>query len=663
MKENIGAEIERLRREVSYHADRYYNKDAPEIEDFEYDELLHRLMKLEDEHPEYASEDSPTRRIVGEVMNSFAEVVHEVQMGSLQDVFSFDELREFDRRVREKIDSPIYIVEQKIDGLSVSLQYEKGRLTVGSTRGNGLVGEDVTENLKGVRSVPKRLPEALELLEVRGEVYMPQESFASLREEQENAGEAPAKNPRNAAAGSLRQKDPKVSAKRGLDIFVFNVQRINGKELHSHAQSLEYLASQGFAVSPDFKKVGTIEEAIEEIVSIGEKRSKLPYDIDGAVVKVDDFRHRELLGSTAKYPKWAVAYKYPPEEKETVITAIEVQVGRTGAVTPTAVFEPVQLAGTTVTRAVLHNQDFINKKNISVGDTVVVRKAGDIIPEVVSVKHHVQGAPPFTLPEFCPSCGAKLVRERDEAAIRCPNTTCPAQIVRSLIHFCSRAAMDIEGLGEAVCGELADKGLAKTPAELYELTADDLLKLEGFASKKAEKVISAIEASKKKELWRLIFGLGIRGIGEKAAKELSGRFGTLENIMKAKAQEISSIEGFGEILAYNVEEYFSDSANTALCLRLTELGLNTKEEQRASGGIFSGKVFVLTGTLPNLTRSEAAAIIERSGGKTSSSVSKKTDYVVAGEDAGSKLVKANALGIEVIDEAQLLKMAGEDTLI
>ena len=466
MSEKIRQEMQQLQKQVEHHMHLYYDLDAPELEDFEYDRLIHHLMDLEEQYPEYASPNSPTKRVGGSAMNTFREVPHKVQMGSLQDVFSLDELRAFDERVRETVPEPTYVVEQKIDGLSVSLEYRNGELAVGSTRGNGLVGEDVTENIRTIRSIPLKLPQLLPLLEVRGEVYMPVNSFLRLVREQELREETPAKNPRNAAAGSLRQKDPKIAAARGLDIFCFNIQQLEGMRCESHQASLELLHSLGFPVSPDYKVVHTIEEAIRQIEKIGELRGKLGYQIDGAVIKVDSFADRERLGSTAKYPKWAVAFKYPPEEKETVLRSIALQVGRTGAVTPTAEFDPIELAGTTVSRATLHNQDFITQLGVNIGDTIVVRKAGDIIPEVIGVRNHPKDKPAYIMPTHCPSCGTLLVRDPEVAAIRCPNISCPAQILRSLIHFCSRSAMDIEGLGEAACELLLQQGLAKTPADL-----------------------------------------------------------------------------------------------------------------------------------------------------------------------------------------------------
>ena len=655
MSEKIRQEMQQLQKEVEHHMHLYYDLDAPVLEDFEYDRLIHHLMDLEEQYPEYASPNSPTKRVGGSAMNTFREVPHKVQMGSLQDVFSLDELRAFDERVRETVPEPTYVVEQKIDGLSVSLEYRNGELAVGSTRGNGLVGEDVTENIRTIRSIPLKLPQPLPLLEVRGEVYMPVNSFLRLVREQELREETPAKNPRNAAAGSLRQKDPKIAAARGLDIFCFNIQQLEGMVCESHQASLELMHSLGFPVSPDYKVVHTIEEAIRQIEKIGELRGKLGYQIDGAVIKVDSFADRERLGSTAKYPKWAVAYKYPPEEKETVLRSIALQVGRTGAVTPTAEFDPIELAGTTVSRATLHNQDFITQLGVNIGDTIVVRKAGDIIPEVIGVHNHPKDKPAYVMPTHCPSCGTLLVRDPEVAAIRCPNISCPAQILRSLIHFCSRSAMDIEGLGEAACELLLQQGLAKTPADLYRLTKDDLVRLEGFQTKKAENILAALEKSKQNELGALLFGLGIRNIGEKAAKLLAARFGTLQAVENATHEELLSIDGFGEIMAESVLQYVADENNRKLCDDLLSLGLRPWVPRQASAAL-AGMTFVVTGTLPGYSRDEIENLIEKNGGKAAGSVSKKTSYVVAGEAAGSKLAKAQSLGVPVLTEQQLLEL-------
>lgn len=655
MSESIRNEMRELEKKVEYHMHLYYDLDSPELEDYEYDKLIHTLMDLEEKYPEYASPNSPTKRVGGKAQNTFREVTHKVQMGSLQDVFSTDELRAFDQRVREVIPEPTYVVEQKIDGLSVSLEYRDGELVIGSTRGDGFTGEDVTENLRTIRSIPLKLPQKLPLLEVRGEVYMPIASFGRLVREQELREETPAKNPRNAAAGSLRQKDPKIAAARGLDIFCFNVQQLEGEDCSSHSRSLELLRRLGFPVSPDYKVVHSIEDAIKQVEVIGEQRGSLGYQIDGAVIKVDSFTDRNALGSTAKYPKWAVAFKYPPEEKETVLRDVVLQVGRTGAVTPTAVFDPIELAGTTVSRATLHNQDFINQLGVNIGDTVVVRKAGDIIPEVIAVKNHPEGNAAFTLPDHCPSCGTLLVRDPEVAVIRCPNISCPAQVLRSMIHFCSRAAMDIEGLGEAVCEQLLNNDLARTPADLYRLTKDKLMTLDGFKDKKAENIMAALEKSKHNELGALLFGLGIRNIGDKAAKLLAARFDTLQAVEAATKEELLSIDGFGEVMAESVLQYFADENNRKLCNELLELGLEPWVPQQASAAL-AGMTFVVTGTLPSFSREEIQDLIEKNGGKAAGSVSKKTSYVVAGEAAGSKLTKAQSLGVPVLTEQELLEL-------
>ena len=536
-----------LRDTLNYHIYKYYVENDNEISDDEYDRLMRELEEIESIYPALKTPDSPTSRVSGSVDGQFESVRHPVRMESLQDAFGYDEMRDFDRRVKAVCPNAKYVVEPKIDGLSVSLEYRDSVFTLGSTRGDGDVGENVTANLRTVRSIPLRIKEDLTLLEVRGETYMPRSVFAELVAKQDADGEKPFKNPRNAAAGSLRQKDPKVTSKRMLDIFVFNIQRIEGKTITSHKESLDYIKSLGFKTVPFYTLCDTIEEALDEIKRIGEIRNTLSFDIDGAVVKVNDFSDREKLGSTAKFPKWAAAFKYPPEEKETVLRNVILQVGRTGAVTPTAEFDPIELAGTTVSRATLHNQDFINQLGVNIGDTIVVRKAGDIIPEVIAVRNHPKDKPAFTLPSHCPSCGTLLVRDPEVAVIRCPNISCPAQILRSLIHFCSRAAMDIEGLGEAVCEQLLNNHLARTPADLYRLTKDDLMSLEGFKDKKAENILSALDRSKHNELGSLLFGLGIRNIGDKAAKLLATRFGTLEAVESATKDELLSIDGFGDI--------------------------------------------------------------------------------------------------------------------
>ncbi len=641
-----------LSDEIRYHNNRYYNEDAPEISDFEYDALTRELRELEAEFPSLLSPDSPSLKVGGAASRQFSEVAHRVKMESLQDVFSFDELRSF----ADKIDlcETAFSVEPKIDGLSVSLEYENGKFFRGSTRGDGVTGEDVTANLLGIKSIPRVIP-FMGSLEVRGEVYMPRESFERLVEKQELLGEATAKNPRNAAAGSLRQKNPQITAERELDIFIFNIQYIEGKEFSSHIEALEFLKDMGFNVLPSFKKCSDIEEAIAEIVNIGENRGELSYDIDGAVIKVDNLSYRDELGSTSKYPKWAVAYKYPPEEKETVLREIEIAVGRTGALTPTAVFDPITLAGTTVSRATLHNEDFITSKEISIGDTIVVRKAGEIIPEVLSVASH-SGGEKFKMPELCPSCGSPVSREAGEAVIRCTNADCPAQLLRHLIHFTSRDAMDIEGLGPAVLEQLLDAGLISNIVDLYTLDFDAVLGLERTGERSVSNLLSAIEKSKQNDLSRLIFAFGIRHIGAKAAALLAEHFKSIDAILAASAEDIAEIEGYGMIMAESAAEFFKLPESVKMIDSLKELGVNTRSLKEIKDNRFEGMTFVLTGTLPTYKRQEAAKIIESFGGKTASSVSKKTTYVLAGEEAGSKLDKANALGVEVIDEERFIEM-------
>lgn len=648
-----------LRELLEYHSRKYYEDDNPEIEDFEYDMMLRELETLEARYPQLQTEDSPTRHVGGRANVQFTPVEHIVQMGSLQDVFSPEEVLDFDKRVRETVNDITYVVEPKIDGLSVSLEYENGVFVRGSTRGDGLVGENITDNLKTIRSIPLHLNTDLPLLEVRGEVYMPRESFLSLVENQELNGEKPFKNPRNAAAGSLRQKNPAVTASRKLDIFVFNIQQIVGKELHGHKESLDFLKELGFNTIPFYNTFTDINGVQSEIQRIGEMRGELPFDIDGAVIKTDDFAQRELLGSTSKFPKWAVAYKYPPEEKETVLKNIAIQVGRTGVLTPVAEFDPIFLAGSTVSRATLHNQDFITEKDIRIGDVIVVRKAGDIIPEVVSVSSHAHGAEPYVMPSVCPSCGAPVSKEEGEAALRCGNAECPAQLLRVLIHFCSRDAMDIEGLGPAVLQLLVENNSLKTPADLYSLKKDELASLERMGDKSAENLINALEKSKKNDLSKLLFGLGIHHVGQKAAQLLSSKFKNIDELFDASAEEISSIEGFGDIMAQSVVKFFELSQTRDLIDELKSQGVNMTAEDKETVDLFKGKTFVLTGTLPTMTRNEASELIVRYGGKVSSSVSKKTGYVLAGEEAGSKLRKAQELGIEILDEEAFLKLIEE----
>lgn len=653
--ESARARIAELQQSIEYHSRRYYDEDAPEIEDDEFDRLTQELRRLEEAYPQLITADSYTQKVHGEVSRQFTPVQHEVPLGSLQDVFSLDEVRDFDARVREELEHPVYVVEPKIDGLSIALEYRDGVFVRGATRGSGQTGEDVSANLRTIADIPAKLTKAVDRVIVRGEVYMPRRQFAALVEQQEQNGEKVFKNPRNAAAGSLRQKDPTVTKSRGLSIFVFNLQLIEGETVSSHAESLELMRELGFSVIPFYRRTSSIDEVLDEIARIGNERGNLPFDIDGAVIKVDGFAEREQLGSTSKNPRWAVAYKYPPEEKETTLRDVEITVGRTGVLTPTGVFDPVTLAGTTVSRATLHNADFIREKGLAVGDVVVMRKAGDIIPEVVRVATH-HGGTVFEMPTVCPSCGQPVSHEQDEAALRCSNPACPAQSLQRMIHFASRDAMDIEGLGPAVLEQLVDAGLVSRIDELYTLERERIQELEGKGDKSADNLLSAIETSKEADLARLLFALGIRHIGQKAAKLLAVRFGTMEAVMTATKEEILSIDGFGEVMADNVLAFFALEPSRELIARLQAAGVNMTCRTQTVDRRFEGMTFVLTGTLPTLTRDEAAAIIEQYGGKTSGSVSKKTSVVLAGESAGSKLKKAQELGIRIIDQAEFEAM-------
>ncbi len=637
-------------------AHEYYDLDAPTAEDYEYDMKMQQLRDLEAAFPDLLEPDSPTQRVQGVASGKFEKVTHAVQMASLQDVFSFGQVAAFVERIKESVEDPQFTVEPKIDGLSVSLEYENGVFTLGSTRGDGFVGENVTANLKTIRSIPLKLKGAPPVLEVRGEVYMPRASFERLSAQQEAAGEELFKNPRNAAAGSLRQKDSKVTASRRLDIFVFNLQRIEGEEITAHSQSIDRLKALGFPVIPYAKCSADAEKIRAEIERIGAMRGELPYDIDGVVVKVDSLSERTQLGATAKYPKWAVAYKFPPEEKVTKLRSIEIQVGRTGALTPVAVFDEISLAGTSVSRAVLHNQQFITEKDIRVGDMIRVRKAGDIIPEVLASESHEPDSVPYQIPSRCPICGGPVEADGDAAAVRCFNPACPAQIFRAIVHFASKSAMNIDGLGPAIVQQLLDEKLIKTPADLYTLTKEQLLTLEGFKEKSAENLLTAIENSKSQPLDRVIAALGIRNIGQTASTLLCDSFGSLEAIRQAKPEDIAAIDGFGEIMAESVAAAFAQPDFNALVDALLANGVKMEYEAKTiESARFSGMTFVLTGTLPTMKREEAKALIESHGGKVSGSVSKKTSVVVAGDDAGSKLTKAESLGIEVIDEAELLR--------
>lgn len=656
-KQEAQRRLAELREQIRYHSRKYYTEDDPEISDFAYDQLYRQLETLEAEFPDLVTEDSPTQKIGGAVYNTFAEVVHQVPLESLHDSFSQEELRDFDRRVRETVGDVEYVVEPKFDGLSVALEYRDGLFVRGSTRGDGTTGEDVTENIRTIRSVPKVLKEPVPFLEVRGEVYMSDESFQRLCERQELLEEKPFKNPRNAAAGSLRQKDPKITAQRELSMFVFNVQQVEGKELSRHDQSLEWLAELGFPVPPLYRTSGNIEEILSFIQEIGDKRGEFSFPIDGAVVKVNNFAQREELGSTAKFPRWAEAFKYPPEEKETTLLDIEVNVGRTGVLTPTGRFDPVTLAGTTVSRATLHNQDFIAEKDIRVGSRVVLRKAGEIIPEVVAVLSRPEGSQPYRLPETCPSCGERVTRVEGEAATRCTNPQCPAQLLRNLIHFASRDAMDIEGLGPAILEQLLQAGLVSSPADLYTLETKQLRELDRFGKKSAENLVASVERSKGNDLYRLVYALGIPHIGAKAAQVLCGAFPTMDQLQEASEEELAQIEGFGGIMAKEVAAFFQKDSAKELVARLKELGVKMEaRRQETQSAALAGSTFVLTGTLPTMSRKEATQLIESHGGKVTSSVSKKTSYVLAGEEAGGKLDKARQLEIPILTEEELLRM-------
>lgn len=648
--------IDELRAQIDYHSRLYYDNDTPEIEDDEFDALTRELRALEEQFPQLITADSYTQRVHGERSSLFAEVTHEVPLGSLQDVFSEQEVRDFDRRVRESVPHPRYVIEPKIDGLSIAIEYRDGVFYRGATRGDGAVGEDVSANLRQIADIPARLREPVDRIIVRGEVYMPRESFAALVREQEENGEKPFKNPRNSAAGTLRQKDAQVVAHRNLSLFAFNVQLVEGETISGHAESLERMNTLGLPVTPFYWETDDIDEVLRLIDEIGARRRDLSFDIDGAVVKVDSFTDRETLGSTSKFPRWAVAFKYPPEEKETILRDVEISVGRTGVIKPTGIFDPVTLAGTTVTRATLHNQNFIDEKCLSIGDRVVMRKAGDIIPEVVRVAHHQEGVSPFALPTVCPSCGEKVIREEDEADLRCVNPACPAQQLRNLIHFTSKDAMDIDGLGEAVLRQLMDAGIVHSAGDLYTMERESIASLDGLGEKSADNILAAVEKSKGNDLYRLIFGLGIRHIGQKAAKLLADHFGTMEAIMTATAEEIEAIDGFGAIMAQSVVTFMAMTPSREFIAHLRACGVNMDCLTERVDDRFAGMTFVLTGTLPSLKRSEAAAMIEARGGKASGSVSKNTTYVLAGEDAGSKLTKAQQLGIPIIDEATFLEM-------
>ena len=650
-------EIKELREKLNENARLYYTLDASTMSDYEYDRLYRRLQELEAAHPEEITPDSPTQRVGDAVLNDFAEVRHPVPLESLEDVFDGDEVKGFLSKVLETLPRAEYSVEPKVDGLSVALEYRDGRFYQGATRGDGRVGEDVTGNLRTVRSIPKNLPEKLPRLIVRGEVYMARSVFDRINEELELEGKPLLANPRNAAAGSLRQKDPKVCAKRQLDIAVFNLQLVEGRSFATHSETLDYLREQGFPVIPH-TVLRDPEEILEQIQKLGDNRMDFPYDIDGAVVKLNNLSDRTILGSTAKCPKWAVAYKYPPEQKESRVADIVVQVGRTGVLTPKAVLEPVRLAGTTVTNATLHNQDYITEKDIRIGDTVVVQKAGEIIPEIVSVvkEKRPEGTKPYHLPDKCPVCGAAVLRDPDGAAVRCTGAECPAQLLRNMIHFASRDAMDIDGVGPAVLQQLIESGLVSNPADLYDLRAEQLEGLDRMGKKSAQNAVDAIARSKENDLWRLIFALGIRQVGAKAAKILATHFGSMDGLCRATAEELTEIDDVGAVTADYITHWMQSDQAADLLARLQKAGVNMECHQELVDRRFAGMTFVLTGALTRFTREEAGEMIELRGGKVSSSVSKKTTYVVAGENAGSKLKKAGELGVSVLSEEEFLAL-------
>lgn len=662
-KKEAEQRIEELRKKVEYHAKKYYDEDKPEISDFEYDMMMLELRTLESQFPELITKTSLTQKVGGTVKEGFQKVEHEVPLQSLQDVFNFEEIKSFDERVTKQaadngIENPQYVVETKIDGLSAALEYKEGKLVRGATRGNGLVGEDVTENLKTIKTIPQELPEKINIT-VRGEVFISKTEFEKMNQEREDNEEELFANARNAAAGSLRQLDSNITKTRPLDIYIFNVQKIEGKEFKSHFEELEYLSKLGFNVNPVRIPCANIEEAIEAINKIGEDREKLTFGIDGAVVKVDDLKLREIMGTTSKVPKWAVAYKYPPEKKETTLKDIVFQVGRTGVITPMAILEPVKVAGSTISKTTLHNEDFVKEKGLKIGDKVIIQKAGDVIPEIVEavISKRTGEEKEFEMPKVCPVCGAEAVREEGEAAVRCTGIECPAKLYRNLVHFVSREAMNIDGLGENIIGVLLEKKMISNIADIYDLKFEDIASLKKNGKKFAQNLVDSINVSKQNDLYRLITALGIRHVGVKAAKVLAKRFSTIDNLMKANVEELSEVEEIGPIVANSIKEFFNQEQTKDLIGRLKKAEVNTirlKDEDEDDR--FAGKTFVLTGGLENYSREEASEIIERFGGKTSSSVSKKTSYVLAGEDAGSKLIKAQNLGITILTEQEFQEM-------
>ena len=662
-KKQAEKRIQELREKTEYYAKKYYDDDKPEISDFEYDMLMVELRNLEKDFPEFKSKDSLTQKVGGHVKEGFEKVTHEVPLQSLQDVFSIQEVIDYVEKINQKaeesnIENKRYVVETKIDGLSAALEYKAGKFVRGATRGNGLVGEDVTQNLKTIKTIPMELKEKIDIT-VRGEVFISKEDFEKMNQEREENEEELFANARNAAAGSLRQLDSKITKKRPLDIYIFNVQKIEGKEFNSHFEELEYLSKLGFNVNPVRIECNTIEEIENAIKKIGEDRENLTFGIDGAVIKVDDLKFREILGTTAKTPRWAIAYKYPPEKRETILKDIICQVGRTGAITPMAILEPVKVAGSTISKTTLHNEDFIKEKELKIGDTVVIQKAGDVIPEIVEVKKEKRTGKEkeFNMPKNCPVCGAPAIREEGEAAIRCTGIECPAKLFRNLVHFVSREAMNIDGLGENIIGQLLDRNLISNIADIYSLTFEDIASLKKNGNKFAQNLINSINNSKENDLYRLITGLGIRNVGVKASKILARKYKNIDNLFNATLEELSIINDIGQIMANNIVEFFKQEQTIDLINRFKQYGVNTQSlENDVEDNRFEGKIFVLTGSLENYTRTEAADIIEKFGGKTSSTVSKKTSYVLAGEEAGSKLTKAQNLGVEIITEEQFENM-------
>lgn len=663
MKKNEAKQrIKELRKKTEYYAGKYYDDDKPEISDFEYDMLMVELRNLEKEFPEFKSKESLTQKVGGHVKEGFEKVTHEVPLQSLQDVFSIEEVEEYVNKINEKaeeneIQNKTYVVETKIDGLSAALEYKNGKFVRGATRGNGLVGEDVTENLKTVKTIPMEINENIDIT-VRGEVFISKKDFEKMNQEREENEEELFANARNVAAGSLRQLDSKITKKRPLDIYIFNVQKIEGKKFNSHFEELEYLAKLGFNVNPVRIACHSMEEIEKAIKKIGDDRENLTFGIDGAVVKVDDLNFREILGTTAKTPRWAVAYKYPPETKETIVKDIICQVGRTGVITPMAILEPVVVAGSKISKTTLHNEDFIKEKGLKIGDTVVIQKAGDVIPEIVKVvvEKRTGKEKDFEMPKVCPVCGAEAVREEGEAAVRCTGIECPAKLFRNLVHFVSREAMNIDGLGESIIKQLLDKNLISNMADIYTLQFEEIASLKKNGQKFASNLVNSINASKQNDLSRLITAFGIRHVGTKAAKILAKKYKNIDNLINATSEELALIDDIGPIVANSIREFFLQDQTIDLINKLKEAGVNMEHEEEMIDNRFDGKIFVLTGSLENYTRKEAGDLIEKFGGKVSGSVSKKTDYLLAGEDAGSKLIKAQGLGITILTENEFSDM-------